>query len=159
MSDRERYFCLGNVLFLFSLLSPLLPRMIRGIIFLPTYALRFTFTRAFPRLAYPASLGSVSPAFLSPPLISCFFSYQSLLDIDPTNQTTLSNNTDQALSTTSSQTSTTTSKMHGSDCPKCGASGQSDKTCSSCGAVCGPIFITPLLPHLQTYPSDLGTRS
>ena len=27
------------------------------------------------------------------------------------------------------------STMHGTDCPKCGASGQSDKTCSSCGAV------------------------
>ena len=26
-------------------------------------------------------------------------------------------------------------RMHGSDCPKCGATGQSDKTCGSCGAV------------------------
>ena len=25
--------------------------------------------------------------------------------------------------------------MHGNDCPKCGASGQSTKSCSSCGAV------------------------
>jgi hypothetical protein len=30
--------------------------------------------------------------------------------------------------------------MHGSDCPKCGASGQSDKTCGSCGAVCSPVL-------------------
>jgi ribosomal protein S27AE len=31
--------------------------------------------------------------------------------------------------------------MHGTDCPKCGASGQSSKTCSSCGAVSLPFDI------------------
>ncbi|KAF8860790.1 hypothetical protein BDZ45DRAFT_298773 [Acephala macrosclerotiorum] len=43
--------------------------------------------------------------------------------------------------------------MHGSDCPKCGASGQSDKTCSSCGAVCAPSqpfsSFTSLLSTMQ----------
>ena len=29
--------------------------------------------------------------------------------------------------------------MHGSDCPKCGAADQSDKTCGSCGAVSSPL--------------------
>ena len=31
--------------------------------------------------------------------------------------------------------------MHGSDCPSCGAAGQSDKTCGSCGAVSGGFFL------------------
>jgi hypothetical protein len=38
--------------------------------------------------------------------------------------------------------------MHGTDCPKCGASGQSDKTCSSCGAV-SSISLT-LFPYTAT---------
>ncbi|KUJ18525.1 uncharacterized protein LY89DRAFT_683482 [Mollisia scopiformis] len=41
--------------------------------------------------------------------------------------------------------------MHGSDCPKCGATGQSDKTCSSCGAVCTPL-IRFAFSHVQLKP-------
>ena len=38
-------------------------------------------------------------------------------------------------STSPRRISKTKASMHGSDCPKCGASGQDGKTCGSCGAV------------------------
>jgi len=42
-------------------------------------------------------------------------------------------------------------KMHGADCPKCGASSNGGKTCGSCGAVCSLSFSSNTIYHSPLY--------